>query len=257
MNPGAADRELKYPYVTASGERGFVVFPPVGGTREHIDDGTHPFREEDDLFSTGRRRSGPSGLERFFSELFAPPAPGTPRSSTSGVNLRAGNQPIDAYRPGPTRANAARLGDEVAMVNAGAIRNDPLDPRLQGYLQQMSRDLGVRIEVYSGGQEAAGEGGRRTGSTRHDHGFAADCRIYRNGQLLSGDQLGEVVDYWLDRGWGGVGFGMDNGARDAGIHLDMHANRARFWAYEGTRLPPNVRQVVARHVPNAPALQYA
>ncbi|WP_313196210.1 hypothetical protein [Shinella zoogloeoides] len=71
--------------------------------------------------------------------------------------------------------------------NGGAKRNLPLDSRLVkslGFLE----DMGVQMEVFSGGQvtkeEAKAGKGRRTGSVRHDHGGAADVFFYQNGRKL-------------------------------------------------------------------------
>lgn len=72
-------------------------------------------------------------------------------------------------------------------ANAGATRNKPLDQNLVdalGFLQ----DMGVQMEVFSGGQVTAAEAakglGGRTGSTRHDHGGAADAFFYQGGRKL-------------------------------------------------------------------------
>lgn len=248
-HPGSANRTLRLPYTAPDGSRGNAFFSPstsMPGAR--IPERPRGHRVRDRMEERGevrrpqRERSG--GL---FSFLFG-------RRPQAGV----GTRPTDPsnMRVGPTRERARLIEPQVAMVNSGAIRNQPLDPRLTRHLERMSQELGVRIEVYSGGQPSSGS--RRTGSTRHNHGRAADVRIYRNGHLLRGDQLAPVVDYWFRNNIGGVGFGMDNGARDAGVHLDLHRNRPPFWAYSGTRLPPNVRQTVRNHHGNGvPALHYA
>ncbi|MEL6340824.1 MAG: hypothetical protein AAFQ65_13010 [Myxococcota bacterium] len=247
-HPGNANRTLRLPYTAPDGTRGNAFFSPstsMPGARiperqrahwvgDHVEDrGAHR--------SQGER---PGGLFSFFFG----------RRPQAGV----GTRPTDPsnMRVGPTRERARLIRPQVVMVNSGAIRNQPLNPRLTQHLERMSQELGVRIEVYSGGQPSSGS--RRTGSTRHNNGMAADVRIYRNGHLLRGDQLAPVVDYWFRNNIGGVGFGMDNGARDAGVHLDLHRNRPPFWAYSGTRLPPNVRQTVRNHHGNGvPALHYA
>lgn len=68
-------------------------------------------------------------------------------------------------------------------ANQGATRNLPLDPRLVSSLAFLG-DMGITAEVYSGGQPAKGSGGKRVGSTRHDHGNAADVRFFRGDQQL-------------------------------------------------------------------------
>jgi hypothetical protein len=67
--------------------------------------------------------------------------------------------------------------------NHGATRNDPLSDDLVRSLSFLA-DMGITARVFSGGQEAAGEGGARTGSVRHDHGGAGDVFFYRNGRKL-------------------------------------------------------------------------
>lgn len=73
-------------------------------------------------------------------------------------------------------------------ANRGATRNDPLDPGLIAKLRFLE-EMGLGAEVFSGGQETLEEvragRGSRTGSTRHDHGNAADLFITRGGQRLS------------------------------------------------------------------------
>jgi hypothetical protein len=70
----------------------------------------------------------------------------------------------------------ALSNDWLAYANQGATRNLPLaDPLVQA--MSFLPEMGVRMEVFSGGQPAPGEG-PRVGSTRHDHGNAADVFFY-------------------------------------------------------------------------------
>lgn len=98
--------------------------------------------------------------------------------------------------------------------NQNATRNDPLDPSLikaMGFLP----DMGIQMHVISGGQEAAGQGGARTGSTRHDHGMAADADFYRNGHKLDWNNpadlpvLVDIVQKAKANGVTGIGAGND------------------------------------------------
>ncbi|SLN23256.1 hypothetical protein ROJ8625_00930 [Roseivivax jejudonensis] len=68
--------------------------------------------------------------------------------------------------------------------NQGATRNQPLSPRLVDALSFLP-ELGVQMRVFSGGQPGIGSGGQRVGSTRHDHGNAADVFFYRDGRRLN------------------------------------------------------------------------
>lgn len=74
---------------------------------------------------------------------------------------------------------------------AGKTRNKPIQAQLKAVLIAAAKAAGVdTISVTSGGQDKKGEGTRRTGSTRHDGGAAADLQLLRKGQVL---------DFNLDR----------------------------------------------------------
>ena len=63
-----------------------------------------------------------------------------------------------------------------------AIRNKPITPGLKQVLDTAAQAAGVdKVVITSGGQDTLGEGTRRTGSTRHDHGRAADLQLVING----------------------------------------------------------------------------
>jgi hypothetical protein len=77
----------------------------------------------------------------------------------------------------------ARQGYTTSQVNelqgkVAGIRKRPLDPKLKSVLDYTAAQTGVEVDVISGGQPRKGEGGDRTGSTRHDHGRAADFDLY-------------------------------------------------------------------------------
>lgn len=67
--------------------------------------------------------------------------------------------------------------------NQGATRNKPISKELATALSFLP-EMGVSMEVFSGGQAPKGSGGPRTGSTRHDHGHAADAFFYKDGKRL-------------------------------------------------------------------------
>jgi hypothetical protein len=57
---------------------------------------------------------------------------------------------------------------------------------LKGVLEAAARSAGVdTIRINSGGQDALGQGSRRTGSTRHDLGRAADIQLVAEGTTLT------------------------------------------------------------------------
>lgn len=73
--------------------------------------------------------------------------------------------------------------DWLRYQNQRATRNRPLSPELAEALSFLP-EIGVGVEVFSGGQSSTAEGGPRTGSTRHDHGHAADVFFTRDGRRL-------------------------------------------------------------------------
>lgn len=67
-----------------------------------------------------------------------------------------------------------------------ATRNKPIAPELKQVLEKAAAAGGIEVIVItSGGQDPPGRGSRRTGSTRHDHGRAADLQCVVNGKTLS------------------------------------------------------------------------
>jgi hypothetical protein len=69
---------------------------------------------------------------------------------------------------------------------SSAIRNKPISDELKLVLGTAAQAAGVdTIRITSGGQDALGEGTRRTGSTRHDHGRAADLQCVVGGDTLT------------------------------------------------------------------------
>jgi Phage tail lysozyme len=81
-------------------------------------------------------------------------------------------------------------GDGASRVTegqTGATRNLPIQEELRRQLQQAAEAADVLVNVHSGGQAKIGTGGRRTGSTRHDLGGAADVK-------LTDPQTGRTLD---------------------------------------------------------------
>ena len=97
--------------------------------------------------------------------------------------------------------------------NQGATRNDPLsDDLIRG--MSFLGEMGIRMDVVSGGQESnkAGEG---TGSTRHNHGNAADVDFYMGDRRLNWNNaedrkiFEEITRRAVDNGVTGIGAGDD------------------------------------------------
>jgi Bacterial SH3 domain len=67
-----------------------------------------------------------------------------------------------------------------------AIRNQPISEDLKRILDTAAQAAGVdTIRITSGGQDGLGEGTHRTGSTRHDHGRAADLQCVVGANALT------------------------------------------------------------------------
>lgn len=104
--------------------------------------------------------------------------------------------------------------DWLRYSNSGATRNDPLHPNLVAAMSFLPQ-MGITMNVVSGGQEAAGEGGARTGSTRHDHGMAGDVDFYKDGRKLDWNNaadlpiLVQIVQTAKARGVTGIGAADD------------------------------------------------
>lgn len=102
--------------------------------------------------------------------------------------------------------------DWLAYDNQGATRNDPLSPEL---VQSMSflGDMGITMRVTSGGQENNTDQG--TGSTRHNHGNAADADFYIGDRKLDWNNpqdlpiFQQIVTQARVNGVTGIGAGDD------------------------------------------------
>lgn len=113
----------------------------------------------------------------------------------------------------------------IRYANQGATRNRELSEELLkrlGYLENM----GVTAEVFSGGQPGIEEGGNRVGSTRHDHGGAADVFFYKDGKRLdwANDQDRPIFQQIVSEGKanGITGFGAGPGYMQQGsMHIGM------------------------------------
>lgn len=98
----------------------------------------------------------------------------------------------------------------------GKIRDRPIAPRLKALLLAAAESAGIEVvRVTSGGQARLGTPGKRTGSTRHDDGNAADLMLQRGGRTLAftNDQdlrfFEDFVAQAVANGATGVGAGVD------------------------------------------------
>jgi hypothetical protein len=156
---------------------------------------------------------------------------GGPSTAIVGKNAQTyyeGSVPLDQI----TTANGTGEGNVTYAM--GGVRNLPIQTQLFNILQTAAQEAGVDVEITSGGQVPASEGGingrNRTGSNRHDKGFAADVRVftgtgtgrtrlYTNNQ----EQLAIMLKFaQACRDAGATGIGMGNGYMNNGnIHVDI------------------------------------
>lgn len=111
-----------------------------------------------------------------------------------------------------TGTGAPPVADWLVMANEGATRNDPLAPELVDAMSFLG-DMGITMRVVSGGQEDNGPNG--TGSTRHNHGNAADADFYIGDRKLDWNNpadlpiFQQIVTQARANGVTGIGAGDD------------------------------------------------
>ena len=159
-----------------------------------------------------------------FGDEFAPPAP-------SQSSRPANTAPTKSSYKGP---------NVVKIMTKGATRNKPLRPELQNILNTTAGNLGLRVEVFSGGQPSSGP--HRVGSHRHDHGSATDIRIYKGDRLLSATNKADIPilrqfatdAYRLGASNIGAGPGYMNGNMHVGInHAGGGSVGSPYWGAGG------------------------
>ena len=149
-------------------------------------------------------------------------------TGTDGSTYYEGSVPLDQVTP------ASGSGEGNVSYALGKLRNLPIQKQLWDILQSAAKTAGVDVEITSGGQVPVSEGGingvNRTGSNRHDKGYAADIR------LLTGTGTSKTRLYTTDqtqlaimlkfadacKSAGATGIGMGNGYMGNGnIHVDI------------------------------------
>ena len=132
-------------------------------------------------------------------------------------HAQGGGQLADSNAPtGHEGHNHGAAGSEsfISYHNQGAVRNKPINDNLASAMSFLP-EMGIEMRVVSGGQDAKGEGTRRTGSTRHDHGNSADADFYKNGRKLDWNNpedlpiFAEIVQRSRANGVTGIGAGND------------------------------------------------
>ena len=122
-------------------------------------------------------------------------------------------------------------------------RNQAIQPKLFQILSASAAEKNWSITVYSGGQDYKGtRGARRTGSIRHDGGFAADIRIYNDkGRRIhaasnSSKDIKELREFVLILLKNGItSIGADSDYMDGNLHVDIATNSpAACWGAKGS-----------------------
>lgn len=128
-------------------------------------------------------------------------------------------------------------------ANQSATRNQPLSPRLVNALSFLP-EMGVTMEVFSGGQDA--EGPNRVGSHRHDHGGAGDVFFYKDGRRLDWSNPNDVPIYQdivkRARANGVTGFGAGDGYMQPGsMHIGFGSEAVWGAGGKGANAPEWLR----------------
>lgn len=161
-----------------------------------------------------QEQAGRDGFQSQWDSVFG----GSPAAPVASIDPVA-----QALVGAPQVASDATLGsDWLSYSNQGATRNLPLSEQLTSALSFLP-ELGVSMEVFSGGQPGEGEG-PRVGSDRHDHGNAADVFFSQNGKRLdwANPEQQPIFEEIVRRGKeaGITGFGAGDGYMQPGsMHL--------------------------------------
>jgi hypothetical protein len=142
-----------------------------------------------------------------------------------GTTYYEGTVPLDQVE---TRSGTGVGNVTYAMSGSRSL---PIQSELMNILQTAGAAAGVDIVITSGGQVPTNEGGvngrNRTGSNRHDKGYAADVRVLDgDGTRLytnNPDQLAILLKFAEEcRNAGATGIGMGNGYMSNGnVHVDI------------------------------------
>ena len=143
-----------------------------------------------------------------------------------------------------TRPPSSTLSPGKVTYNLGGRRKEKIQPALMAILEATAAELNAHekltpfsIQIYSGGQPSQAEAGYkhgadRTGSARHDHGWAADIRCFKDGRRLSCWNASNaeirvvIVRALLKNGIHSIGIGKpDSGYMNGNIHVDIATGR--------------------------------
>lgn len=120
--------------------------------------------------------------------------------------------------------------------NKGKIRDKKLKPELERLLKDAADASGIdQVSVTSGGQDRKGTpNARRTGSTRHDDGAAADIQLLDDGHVLDFDDQRKKFETFVTAAAGLGATGIGAGAAYMGtktIHVGFGSKLV--WGADG------------------------
>ena len=124
-----------------------------------------------------------------------------------------------------------------------ATRNKKIQPELFKILENAAKAAGVTVVISSGGQDVKGHGTRRTGSTRHDLGYAADILVYDGKRLCVTNGKDPVMNKYITELGASGAQGLGAHPRYMGgtaIHVDLWGARkgGEMWGEGGIGSPP-------------------
>jgi hypothetical protein len=130
---------------------------------------------------------------------------------------------------------ASPTSSYIRYANSNAVRNQPLSDDLASALDFLP-EMGITMEVFSGGQPEIGSGKPRVGSTRHDSGDAADVMFYQDGRRLDWSNPDDVPIFKdivrRAKANGVTGFGAGEGyMRPGSMHIGFGAEAV--WGADG------------------------
>lgn len=165
------------------------------------------------------------------------------RPSPPSVGGAAGDIVPDpnSYAPPVTNYDMSQLDVDQTGTGEGSVkyvsgfssatRNKPIQPQLMNILKSAASATKLDVVIFSGGQDAKGtQNARRTGSVRHDNGWAADIWIYNEGRQLSANRQSDVplmqsfTAKLKQAGATGIGIGTSY-MSGVGIHVDISYGR--------------------------------
>ena len=184
--------------------------------------------------------------------------PGSTDGGNAGSNATGSTPTVVATGP-PTGTTPPNV--EYVSGFGAKTRNQALNPQLLQVLQSAAEAAGVKVVISSGGQDVY-PNGRRTGSRRHDAGYAADVILYNGDRRLRVNDPEElsIVQTFIRaaRDAGATGVGAGNGyMSDQTYHIDiadgnsiqpgMRGYGARSWGTSAARsagAPAWLRQIM-------------